>query len=95
MGSDLTFSEALEMLKEGFRMTRKGWNGKGMYVVMQRGYPEGIIANENTRNALHLPEGAIVKVRPYLMMVDAQGMLVPWVASQTDILAEDWTDIPL
>lgn len=38
----MTFGIALEMLKKGFRVARKGWNGKGMFVVFQKGYPDGI-----------------------------------------------------
>lgn len=39
---NMTFGIALEMLKKGFRVARKGWNGKGMFVVFQKGYPDGI-----------------------------------------------------
>ena len=88
----LNFSEALQCLKAGKKVCRSGWNGKGMYVVLQKGYPDGITANSNTREVLGLEEGAVVKVRPYLVMVDAQGMLVPWLASQTDILADDYAE---
>ena len=86
----MNFSEALIEVKSGKRILRNGWNGKGLFVVYQKGYPEGIEANANTREVLGLAEGSIVKVRPYLMMVDAQNMLVPWFASQTDLLADDW-----
>lgn len=41
---NMTFGIALEMLKNGFRVARKGWNGKGMFVIFQKGYPEGIPA---------------------------------------------------
>lgn len=86
----MNFSEALIEVKAGKKISRSGWNGKGLFVVLQKGYPEGIVANPNTREALGLPEQSIIKVRPYLMMVDAQGMLVPWLASQTDLLEDDW-----
>jgi len=87
----LTFGDAIVLLKRGKKLRRAGWNGKGMYIVLQPGYPEGIGANANTARALGIPEGTIVKTRPYLAMMDAQGMLVTgWLASQTDMLAEDW-----
>lgn len=87
----LDFGLALSRLKAGYKLRRADWNGKGMYIVRQPGYPEGIGANANTAKALGIPEGQIVKTRPYLAMMDAQGMLVTgWLASQTDILAEDW-----
>lgn len=84
------FDKAIRRLKEGDKMARIGWNGKGMYVVMQQGYPEGIPINANTARATELPEGTVMSFRPYLMMYTAQGDFVPWVASQTDLLAEDW-----
>jgi hypothetical protein len=87
----LGFGAALLLLKQGKKLRRPGWNGKGMYIVRQPGYPEGIGANANTARALGISEGTIVKTRPYLAMMDAQGMLVTgWLASQTDLLAEDW-----
>lgn len=66
----MNFGEALEMLKQGKRTTRQGWNGKGMWIDVQ--FP----LNEMTL--------------PYIYMRTAQGHLVPWVASQTDIFANDW-----
>ena len=86
----LNFSEALELVKAGSKISRDGWNGKGMFVVYQKGYPEGIPINANTATALGLPQGTVKKFLPYLMMSTAQGDFVPWLASQTDILAEDW-----
>ncbi len=86
----MNFGSALEMCKKGSKITRKGWNVKGMFVVHQKGYPDGIAINENTSHALGLEQGTVVKFRGYLMMYTVQGDCVPWVASQTDILAEDW-----
>jgi len=84
------FGWALELLKRGRKMAREGWNGKGMYITYKPGYPDGIVANEATRKAHNLPEGATIIYRPYLEMKTADGSIVPWLASQTDILAEDW-----
>lgn len=89
----LNFSEALECLKAGSRLSRDGWNGKGMFVVFQPGYPDGIPINENTARATGIPQGTVCEFRPYLMMRTAQGDFVPWVASQTDILADDWITV--
>ena len=86
----MDFSEALAALKRGQRITRIGWNGKGMYLCYQAGYPDGIAINGNTARATGVPEGTVKKFRPYLMMSTAQGDFVPWVASQTDLLADDW-----
>lgn len=66
------FGEALEHLKSGNKVTRPGWNGKGMWLKLQE-------PDENSKMTL-----------PYIYMSTVTGDLVPWLASQTDILAEDW-----
>ncbi len=86
----MDFGQALVELKRGQRVTRQGWNGKGMYITHQPGYPSGIPINSNTAQATGLPEGTVCKFRPYLMMRTAQGDFVPWLASQSDLLEEDW-----
>lgn len=86
----MNFSEALIELKAGESVARDGWNGKNMFIVLQKGYPDGIPVNRNTSQALGIEEGTIVRFRPYIMMYTAQGDCVPWVASQSDLLAEDW-----
>ena len=68
----MTFGEAIEALKAGGRVCRAGWNGKGMWLGLQR--PD-----------LHSKMGL-----PYIYMSTVTGQLVPWLASQTDMLAEDW-----
>jgi len=84
------FSDALNLCKMGHRITREGWSGKSQYVVFQKGYPEGIPINGNTAEATGIPEGTVCKFEPYLMFRNAQGSFVPWLASQGDLLAEDW-----
>lgn len=86
----MDFGQALAAAKDGKKITRTGWNSTGMYVVHQPGYPDGIGINATTAKATGLPEGAICRFRPYLMMKTAQDDFVPWVISQTDALAEDW-----
>lgn len=86
----MDFGEALENLKAGRKVARVGWNGKGMWIVLQAGYPDGVAINANTAKATGLAEGTVCRFRPYLTMRTAQDDFVPWVASQTDILAEDW-----
>jgi len=68
----VTFSEALEIIKQGGVVTREGWNGKGMWI------------------ALMTTEVSLDMGRPYIFMKTIDDQLVPWVASQTDLLAEDW-----
>jgi len=90
----LNFGQALEALKRGEKVARVGWNGKGMWLVLQKAYPQGIPINRNTAEATGLPEGTVCKFLPYIMMKTATGEFVPWLASQTDVLAEDWTRSP-
>lgn len=69
-----SFSSALVHLKHGQRVTRAGWNGKGMWIALM---PVVGVNGE-------------VMTLPYLYMRTVAGGLVPWVASQSDLLAEDW-----
>jgi len=88
--SGMNFGQAIEAAKKGAKITRRGWNGKGMWVVYRTGYPEGIPCNKNTADAVGIPEGSLFKVRPYLQMKCVDGSFQMWLASQSDILAEDW-----
>lgn len=90
----MPFEVALLWLKRGYRAARTGWNGKNMYVVRQAGYPHGIPINANTAKATGLPEGTVCRFRPYYMMCTADGSFVPWLASQTDLDADDWIVFP-
>lgn len=86
----LSFGEALVFLRRGNRLTRTGWNGAGMWVTLQNGYPDGIAINANTARATGIPEGTVQAFDPYLMMLTAAGRFVPWTATTGDLLAEDW-----
>lgn len=89
----MDFGQALVELKCAHKVSREGWNGKNMFVALQPGYPDGVAANANTAAAFGVTEGAEVVVRPYLAMWTADGQIVPWVASQSDLLAEDWETV--
>ena len=86
----MNFGLAVEAAKQGKKITRRGWNGKGMWVIYRSGYPKGIPCNKNTADAVGIPEGTLFKVRPYLQMKCADDTFQMWLASQSDILAEDW-----
>lgn len=94
MNPYFNFSEALDKIKRGSKLARTGWNGKGLYIVLQKGYPDGIKINKNTAEALCLAEGTVCKFLPYLMMCTVSGAFVPWLASQSDLLGEDWEVVP-
>jgi Protein of unknown function (DUF2829) len=85
------FGEALAALKRGHPVSRAGWNAPGQFVVLQRGYPDGIPINRNTAEATGIPEGTVCRFRPYLMLRAAGGDFVPWAPTVSDVLAEDWS----
>jgi len=85
---NMTFSEAIEALKQGKKVARKGWNGKGMWLIYVPGNEVEIRENTPYWNA-----GLRGKIRidGHIDMYTAQGTLQPgWLASQTDMTAEDW-----
>lgn len=63
---------AISQLRQGFSVTRSGWNGAGQYITLQ------------------IPDAMSKMTVPYLYITTVQGDLVPWLASQTDLLATDW-----
>ena len=87
------FGDALKNLKEGKKLTRKGWNGKGLFVVYQQAYPDGIPCNKQTAKAWGLNEGDLFKCEPYLQINTTDGSHAMWVPSIRDCLADDWTVI--
>lgn len=87
----MDFSKALVECKTGSRITRSGWNGANQYVVLRDGFPNGIPISRDTARQTGVPEGTVCKFEPYLLMRNAQGSFVPWLASQGDLLANDWT----
>lgn len=84
------FGEALRLLRQGKRMTRRGWNGKGLSVVYQKGYPQGIPCNKQTAEAWGMNEGDLFKCEPYLQISTVDGSHAMWVPSIRDCLADDW-----
>lgn len=88
--SIMNFGQALENVKRGKRIARKGWNGKGMFVVFQKGYPQGISCNKQTAEAYGINEGDIFIVQPYLQIQNVDKSHSMWIPSINDCLAEDW-----
>ena len=83
----LPFSHALELVKKGKRVARKGWNGKGMFVFLVPGSTFKV--NRPPLLGIY-PEGTEINYHAHIDMKTADGQIVPWLASQTDILADDW-----
>ena len=86
----MNFGTALELVKQGVKIAREGWNGKGLFVVYQKAYPEGIPCNKQTAEAWGLNEGDLFKCEPYLQINTVDGSHAMWVPSIRDCLAEDW-----
>ena len=95
----MNFGQALEAAKKGGRITRRGWNGRNMFVV----YMEGIdLLPHNSKDkpsvnhnvAKHIGYDTPIRVHPYMAMYNAQGgWIVGWSATQSDMLSDDWEAI--
>ena len=89
----MDFGEAKKLIVEGKKLAREGWNGKGMFLVLE---PGSEVPVENIRNTIEKEyfsstNEETVKICPHIDMKAADGTLViGWLASQTDMLAEDW-----
>lgn len=87
---DMNFSKALEAIKVGHRVARQGWNGKGMFLFLV----PGSVFKVNREPLLSLlGEGTEVEYHAHIDMKTAQGYVVPWLASQADLLADDWVTV--
>lgn len=95
----MKFGEAIELLKEGKRLTRRGWNGKGMYVYLVEGrkIPVDRWVNRDPASAPTEQEirQGYVEILPHIDMYTTnstgrRARLSGWLASQTDMLSEDW-----
>ena len=86
----MDFGMAIIALKRGDAVARKGWNGKGMFLTLQNGSTvDGtMMRNEPAKNYYG---NSKVHIAPHIDMKAADGTyVVGWLASQTDMLAEDW-----
>jgi len=88
----MSFGHAIAALKDGQRVARAGWNGKGMFLVLVPGSAK-IEPREGTPYAhLSVSPYGVVDINPHIDMKTATGEMQPgWLASQTDMLADDWT----
>lgn len=83
----MNFGHALKALKAGSRVARSGWNGKDMFLFLVPG--STFTVNRPPLLGIY-PEGQEVRYLPHIDMKTVDGSIVPWLASQTDVLAEDW-----
>lgn len=94
----MSFGDAIVALKAGKKVARAGWNGKGMWLSLSGKIGGSAVQAENfwsphNRAFAELNGGSAI-VLPTICMKTATGeILMGWLASQTDVLAEDWTEV--
>jgi hypothetical protein len=98
--TNMNFGDALAALKDGAKVARAGWNGKGMWIALTPGsafearYAKCGHAAAKRADEMDDPDGDI-ELLPHIDMRAADGcMVVGWLASQTDMLADDWQIVP-
>lgn len=94
---ELSFGHAIEFLKQGKKVARAGWNGKGMFLLLISGkcVTEPINDCYGDPNRYDVDsdgyeKSSSIPVLDAIYMKTADNKLVPWLASQTDMLSEDW-----
>jgi hypothetical protein len=76
----MDFGDAIRALKNGAKVCRSGWNGRGMWLLF--------VSSDQWSTSV----GQIRRL-PWIGMKTVDGQFVPWLASQTDMLAEDWMTV--
>ena len=83
----LNFGDAVHLLKEGKKLARAGWNGKGMFVFLV----VGSTFNVSRAPLLGIfPEGTQINYKPHIDIKNVDGSISTWVPSIGDVMAEDW-----
>jgi len=90
----MNFGQAIDALKNGKKVSRAGWNGKEMWLILVPGTVDASL-REGTPYAVALAGQKICEILPHIDMwttnsVGRRAMLPGWLASQTDILSDDW-----
>lgn len=98
----MDFGDAIRSLKRGYKVSREGWNGKGMWLIYVPGTPAAALKADspyfvalNSNQPRDAVDTTHCEILPHIDMwtTNAQGrraMLPGWLASQTDMLADDW-----
>lgn len=97
----MTFSDAITSIKAGKQVQRSGWNGKGMYIWLNKGSYDNTVENQALSDIEGVDKslftigdtGTAIRL-PNINMHSATGATVTgWLASQTDLLSQDWGEI--
>ena len=84
----MNFGQALEWIKKGGQVARDGWNSKGMWLALVGA--TGWCINDSVPAFDAIVRKTMANTMPWIGMKTSDGAFVPWAASQTDLLAEDW-----
>jgi hypothetical protein len=90
MSEQMDFSKALLEIKAGKKLARSGWNGKSQFVFLVPG--SRFTVNRPPLLGIY-PEGTVIDYCPHVDIRNAQGQIVPWLASQGDLMATDWVEV--
>lgn len=83
----MPFGLAMEAMKKGLKVARKGWNGKDMFIFQVPGSTFEV--NRPPLSDIY-PPGTVINYHSHIDMKTANGDIVPWLCSQTDMAADDW-----
>lgn len=86
----MDFGDAIRAMKDGKRVSREGWNGKGMFLFLVNG--STFTVNREPLLSI-MGEGTQIQYHAHIDMKTAQGYVVPWLASQSDMLSDDWGEV--
>jgi len=86
----MNFGQALSIIKRGKRVSRQGWNEKNMFIFL---VPVSEFKVSRPPLLGIYDEGTDIIYNPHIDMRTADGSIVPWLASQSDVLAEDWNPV--
>ena len=86
----MNFSQILESIKAGKKAARLGWNGKDQFVFLVPG--STFLVNRPPLLGIY-PEGTEINYQPHIDIKNQQNQIVPWLASQGDLMAEDWVEV--
>ncbi len=81
------FADALDFIKNGRQVRRLGWNSTDQFIFLVPG--STFVVNRPPLSIMY-PEGTEIEYQPHIDMKTVQGTIVPWIASQSDLLANDW-----
>ena len=86
----MNFEQALSQIKLGYKVARDGWNGEDMFLFLVPGSTFKV--NRPPLLGIY-PEGTKIDYHAHIDMKTTTGEIVPWIASQSDLLAEDWWEV--